>query len=313
MLLELATRNAIATAYQDIEQVQQAYQFNNLQDFLDIYYTGASVLCCEQDFYDLTYAYLQKARLQNILHTEIMFDPQTHMERGVPFATIITGIHQACEDAWTTLCISSCLILSFLRHLDEQSAFETLQAAVDFRPWITAVGLDSSELGNPPEKFSRVFQEATKQGYRKLAHAGEEGPPAYIWQALQVLQVDRIDHGNRALEDPALVSSLRDSQRPLTLCPLSNIQLKNVAHLEQHPLRSMLDQGLMVTINSDDPAYFGGYLNDNFLAVATALQLDKEQLLVLAGNSFTASFLEPQKTTQYLAQLQHYAEQAIRT
>ena len=307
MLLDLAQRNSVHTEYRNTEQLQQAYRFGNLQDFLDIYYTGTGVLCCEQDFYELTRAYLQKARQQNILHTEIMFDPQTHCARGLAFSTVISGIHRACEEARGKFGISSHLILCFLRHLDEQSAFATLEAAADYRPWITAIGLDSSEQGNPPEKFRSVFAEATKQGYHKVAHAGEEGPAAYIWQALQLLQVDRIDHGNRALDDPKLITTLRDRQIPLTLCPLSNLQLKNIAHLHQHPLRSMLEQGLLVTVNSDDPAYFGGYLSRNLLAVATAQQLDREQILTLAKNSFTASFLDEPTKKRYLDHLQQYA------
>lgn len=308
MLLDLAQRNCVQTKYRNIEQLQQAYCFGNLQDFLDIYYTGTRVLCHEQDFYELTRAYLRNARQQNILHTEIMFDPQAHCCRGIAFSTVINGIHRACEEARRESGISSHLILCFLRHLDERSALATLEAAADYQSWIVAVGLDSSELGNPPEKFRRVFQKAAKLGFRKVAHAGEEGPVDYIWQALQVLQVDRIDHGNRALDDPELVAVLRDRQIPLTLCPLSNLQLKNVAHLQQHPLRSMLDLGLLVTVNSDDPAYFAGYLNHNLLAVVTALRLDREQILALARNSFTASFLDETTKNRYLDRVQRYAD-----
>jgi len=311
MLFELARCNVIETSCKNIEQLQQAYRFDKLQDFLDLYYTGTRVLCCEQDFYKLTRAYLQQACKQHILHTEIMFDPQAHTARGVPFSSVIRGIHQACEEARTSLGISSRLIMCFLRHLSEQSAFDTLQAASDYRNWITAVGLDSSEQGNPPEKFRAVFAEAAKQGYRKVAHAGEEGPAEYVWQALQVLQVDRIDHGNRALDDPELIAVLHDRQIPLTLCPLSNLQLKNVTNLQHHPLRSMLNQGLVVTVNSDDPAYFGGYLNQNLLAIATAQQLDRMQLLTLAKNSFSASFLDEPEKTRYLDLLQQYADKTI--
>jgi len=313
MLLQLAQRNAIELPYQTIEEVQQAYHFGQLQDFLDLYYTGTSVLCCEQDFYELTKAYLQKAHAQHILHTEIMFDPQAHLDRGLPFSVIIEGIHRACEEARSQWDLSSCLIMCFLRHLDEQSALQTLQAASDYRNWITAVGLDSSELGHPPEKFRHVFSQATEQGYRKVAHAGEEGPADYVWQALQILQVDRIDHGNRALDDARLITTLCERQIALTLCPLSNLQLKNISDLAHHPLHKMLGQGLLVTVNSDDPAYFGGYLNENLLAIATAQQLGPEQLLTLMRNSFTASFLDEKVKIRYLDRLQHYARQTAAT
>lgn len=301
LMFEIAARNNQELKYKSVDDLKAAYQFNNLQEFLDIYYSGANVLIYEQDFYDLPWAYLKRIHDQNVLHTEIFFDPQTHTSRGIAFETVITGIYRALEEGRTKLKISSRLILSFLRHLSEESAFETLEKALPFKEWIAAVGLDSSEKGNPPEKFERVFQKAREYGFLTVAHAGEEGPPEYVWGALNLLHVSRIDHGNRSLEDPKLVDELVRRQVPLTVCPLSNLKLKVVSDMTQHPLKTMLDKGLMATVNSDDPAYFGGYVNENYLAVAQALNLSKKELCQLAKNSFNASFL-PEKEKAAMAQ-----------
>lgn len=291
LMFEIARRNNLRIKYDSIEDLKLAYNFNNLQEFLDIYYSGADVLLEEQDFYDLTWAYLQKIHSQNVLHTEIFFDPQTHSLRGVPFSKVITGIHRALDDGQTKLGISSRLILSILRHLSEESAYQTIDDALNYKSWITAIGLDSSEKGHPPSKFRRVFEKALEEGFLTVAHAGEEGPPEYVWEALNLLQVSRIDHGNRSLEDQVLVAELALRKIPLTVCPLSNLKLKVVKDMTRHPITEMLDKGLMATVNSDDPAYFGGYVNENYLAVASALNLSKEQIVQLALNSFTASFL----------------------
>ncbi|MBL7968267.1 MAG: adenosine deaminase [Prolixibacteraceae bacterium] len=291
LMFKIAARNNRKLKFNSVDELKAAYQFNNLQEFLDIYYSGANVLIEEQDFYDLTWAYLQRIHVQNVLHTEIFFDPQTHTSRGIAFETVITGIYRALEDGRTKLNISYRLILSFLRHLSEDSAFETLEKALPFKDWITAVGLDSSEKGNHPEKFERVFRKAREHGFLTVAHAGEEGPPEYVWGALELLNVSRIDHGNRSLEDPELVEELVRRQIPLTVCPLSNLKLKVVSDMSQHPLKVMLEKGMMATVNSDDPAYFGGYVNENYEAVAWALNLSKKELGQLAKNSFIASFL----------------------
>lgn len=291
LMFEIARRNNLRLKYDSVEDLKLAYNFNNLQEFLDIYYSGADVLLEEQDFYDLTWAYLQKIHSQNVLHTEIFFDPQTHSSRGVPFSKVITGIHRALDDGQTKLGISSKLILSILRHLSEESAIQTLEESLEYKSWITAIGLDSSERGHPPSKFQRVFEKALEEGFLTVAHAGEEGPPEYVWEALKLLQVSRIDHGNRSLEDSALVAELALLKVSLTVCPLSNLKLKVVKDMTKHPLTEMLDKGLLATVNSDDPAYFGGYVNENYLAVANALNLSKKQIVHLAKNSFTASFL----------------------
>lgn len=306
LMFEIANRNQIKLKYATVEELKSAYNFNNLQEFLDIYYSGANVLIQEQDFYDLTWAYLQKVHAQNVLHTEIFFDPQTHTSRGVPFETVISGIHKALEDGHKRLGISYRLIMSFLRHLSEESAFQTLNEALPYRNWIAGVGLDSSEVGHPPHKFERVFEAARNEGFRIVAHAGEEGPPEYVWEALQILKVDRIDHGNRSLEDEKLVAELASRKMPLTVCPLSNLKLKVVKDVSKHPLRLMLEKGLMATINSDDPAYFGGYMNENFLAVAEALNLTTEQIATLAKNAFTSSFLEEKSKTGMLKKVDDY-------
>ena len=294
LMFQIALRNDRTLKYKSVQELKAAYRFNNLQDFLKIYYSGADVLIEEQDFYDLTWAYLQKAHSQQVLHTEISFDPQTHTQRGVPFSKAATGIHRALEDGRKNLGISSRLIVSFLRHLSEQAAFETLNDALPFRDWISAFGLDSSEKGHPPSKFMRVFEKVRSEGFLVVAHAGEEGPPEYVWEALELLQASRIDHGNRSLEDSILVDELVRRQIPLTVCPLSNYKLKVVRNMNHHPLAEMLDKGLMVTVNSDDPAYFGGYINENYLAAARSLNLTQEHIAQLAKNSFQASFLNAQ-------------------
>jgi len=306
LMFEIARRNNLQLKYDSIEDLKLAYNFNNLQEFLDIYYSGADVLLEEQDFYDLTWAYLQKIHSQNVLHTEIFFDPQTHSSRGVPFSKVITGIHRALDDGKTKLGISSKLILSILRHLSEDSAFQAIDDALEYKSWITAIGLDSSEKGHPPSKFRRVFEKVLEEGFLTVAHAGEEGPPEYVWEALNLLRVSRIDHGNRSLEDQVLVAELAMRKIPLTVCPLSNLKLKVVKDMTKHPLAEMLDKGLMATVNSDDPAYFGGYVNENYLAVAYALNLSKEQIVQLAMNSFTASFLDETEKLLMIEKVQHF-------
>lgn len=296
LMFELAERNGLALRFESVEQVRKAYQFSDLQSFLDIYYEGAGVLLKEQDFYDMTWAYLARAHAQNVRHAEIFFDPQTHTERGVAFTVVIDGIHQALVDAERELGLTSRLIMCFLRHLSAEAAMQTLDQALPFRDRIIAVGLDSSEVGHPPEKFTGVFDRARAAGFLTVAHAGEEGPPEYIWQALNLLKVSRIDHGVRCVEDPKLVQRLVAEQVPLTVCPLSNVKLRVFDAIEQHNLKKLLDLGLCATVNSDDPAYFGGYVGENFLAVNEALGLQRDDLYQLAKNSFLASFLdEPQK------------------
>lgn len=313
LMFEMASRHNISLKYRSVQELKEAYQFNNLQEFLDIYYSGADVLREEQDFYDLTWAYLQRIYTCNVIHTEISFDPQTHTQRGISFETVISGIHRALKDGRERLGISSKLIMSFLRHLSEEEAFQTLQEALAYKKWITAVGLDSSEKGHPPVKFQRVFEKAREEGFQIVAHAGEEGPPEYVWQALDLLKVSRIDHGNRSLEDPSLVEELVRRKIPLTVCPLSNYRLKVVDDLHLHPLSEMLEKGLIATVNSDDPAYFGGYINDNYLAIAHALNLSKEQVVQLVKNSFTASFLSEEEKQHCIAKVDRYVQQAVRT
>lgn len=291
LMFEIAKRNGIEIPYASVEDVKKAYSFHNLQSFLDIYYAGANVLREEVDFYDLTMAYLKKVASENVVHVEIFFDPQTHTDRGIPFEKVISGIHRALVDGEKRYGISFRLILSFLRHLSEEAAFETLEAAMPFSDWIDGVGLDSSELGNPPSKFERVFAKARAAGFLPVAHAGEEGPAEYIHEALDLLKVVRIDHGNRCLDDPKLVDRLVAEQVPLTVCPLSNTALQVVDNLKQHPLKKLLDAGLPVTVNSDDPAYFGGYMIANYLEIAEALDLSKSDIVTLAKNSFKGSWL----------------------
>ncbi len=306
LMFEIARRNTIELPCASVEGLRAAYHFRNLQDFLDIYYRGVEVLVTEQDFYDLTWAYLEKAREQNVLHTEIFFDPQAHTGRGVPFARVIDGLHRALLDGRDKLGISSKIIMCLLRHLDQDDAMETLDQALAYKDRIVAVGLDSSETGHPPSKFKEVFDRAREEGFLAVAHAGEEGPAAYVWEAVDVLHVARIDHGNRSLDDDALVRHLAQTQMPLTVCPLSNVKLRVVKDLKSHPLREMLEKNLLVTVNSDDPAYFGGYLNENYQAVQQALGLTKGQLYGLARNSFRASFLGPPEKEALIARLDHY-------
>lgn len=306
LLFALAERNSIQLKYESIDQLKSAYQFDCLQDFLDIYYQGASVLIAEQDFYDLTYSYLTKCAAQNMRHAEIMFDPQTHTERGISFETVIKGISSACSDAKEKLNVSSLLIMSYLRHLSEEDAFKTLEESLPFKHLIMAVGLDSSEKGNPPSKFERVFEASVKEGYIPLAHAGEEGGPDYIWEALDLLKIKRIDHGNNCLQDKLLVQEIINRNMALTVCPLSNTALQVVDNLKNHPLKKMMELGLKVTINSDDPAYFGGQLNQNFIEVQAALNLTKEDLYQLAKNSFQYSLLKDDEKQIHLNELENY-------
>jgi len=300
MMFELATRNAVELPYPDVQSISNAYNFNCLQDFLDLYYQGMSVLQTEQDFHDLTWAYLQRCHRQNVVHCEIFFDPQGHTERGIEFEVFMNGIRSALAKAQTELNISSKLIMCFLRHLDEASAFETLQAAEPYLDSIAAVGLDSSELGRPPNLFQRVFADAAKRGLKRVAHAGEEGPPEYIYEALDGLGVDRIDHGNRSLEDESLVQRLVAENMPLTVCPLSNLRLAVVDDLSKHPIRKMLALGLNACVNSDDPAYFGGYMNENFDALIDAMGLTVDEIFQLTINGFESSFLTPAEKQVHL-------------
>jgi len=306
LMFEIAKRNQLNIPYHSVEEIEKAYQFNCLQDFLDIYYQGAGVLIHAIDFYDLTYSYLEKCAAQNILHTEIMFDPQTHTERGISFETIINGISAACEDAKNDFGLSSLLIMSYLRHLSEESAFKTLEQSIPFKDKITAVGLDSSEKGNPPSKFKNVFEASVKAGYIPLAHAGEEGDADYVWEALDILKIKRIDHGNNALQDPKLIQEIIRRDIALTVCPLSNTALQVVKDLKDHPLKKMMELGLKVTINSDDPAYFGGQVNQNYIAVQKALNLSKQDLYELAKNSFQYALIDHDLKSKYLQELEDY-------
>ncbi|MCA6363115.1 MAG: adenosine deaminase [Bacteroidetes bacterium] len=307
LMFAIAQRNGISLKYKSAEEVKEAYKFSNLQDFLDIYYAGAGVLLHEQDFYDLTRAYLLKCKEQNVVHTEIFFDPQTHTDRGVAFDTVINGIWRALREAEAEWGITSLLIMSYLRHLSEESAFETLQHGIRHKDKIVAVGLDSSEKGNPPSKFERVFAASREAGFLTVAHAGEEGPAEYIHEALNLLHVSRIDHGNRCLDDEQLVQRLVQLKMPLTLCPLSNVALRVIQRMEEHPVKRMLALGLHATIHSDDPAYFGGYMNENYLETARALNLTKEDVLQLVINSFEAGFdSEAQKAKNSAAARAYY-------
>ena len=305
MMFSLAQRNGVSLVFESVEAIRAAYDFSNLQDFLDIYYQGMAVLQAEQDFFDLTTAYLDRASTDGVRHVEIFFDPQGHTARGVPMANVVGGIARALTEA-EERGITSQLIMCFLRHLPEADAEATLDAALPFLSLIHGVGLDSSEVGHPPEKFARVFARARSLGLKIVAHAGEEGPPDYVWQALDVLQVDRIDHGNRALEDAALVQRIVSDGLTLTVCPLSNLKLCVVDDLAQHPLRRMLAAGLRATVNRDDPAYFGGYVNANFVAVADALNLTRDEIITLARNSFTGSFLPPAEQAVHLAAIDSF-------
>lgn len=301
LMFSLAERNKIDLKYRSIEEVRAAYDFSDLQSFLDIYYEGAKVLVKEQDFYDMTMAYLTKVNSENVRHVEIFFDPQTHLERGIPFDVFFNGIEKALIDGKKKFNISYEVIMCFLRHLSENDAFTTLKLSLPFADKIIAVGLDSSELGHPPSKFAKVFAEARKQGFKTVAHAGEEGPPEYIYEALDILEVSRIDHGVRCLEDKGLVKRLAKERMPLTVCPLSNIKLRVFNEMKDHNLLKLLESGLMVTINSDDPAYFGGYMFENYYQTAKALNLNTQQIGQLAKNSFLASFLPPEIKDEYCA------------
>ena len=300
LMFELARRNGITLPYPDVEAVRRAYVFDDLQSFLDIYYAGCQVLQTERDFHDLTAAYLGRAAEQGVRHAEIFFDPQTHTARGIEFSTVVHGLTAALEEAERSVGITSRLILCFLRDQSAESAMATLEAALDHRDSIVAVGLDSAEVGNPPEKFRAVFDRARAKGFLTVAHAGEEGPPDYIRQALDLLGVARVDHGVRCAEDDALVVRLVAEQIPLTVCPLSNVKLRVFPTLEQHNLADLLRRGLRVTVNSDDPAYFGGYVGDNYVATASALTLTRDEVLELARNSFLASFLDADEQQRHL-------------
>ncbi|WGU40994.1 adenosine deaminase [Phenylobacterium sp. NIBR 498073] len=305
-MFEFARRNGVKLPFASVEEVRAAYAFSNLQDFLDIYYQGAQVLLTTADFHDLAMAYFRRVAADGARHAEIFFDPQTHTDRGVPFAVVIEGLLSGMDEAERTLGVTSKLILCFLRHLSEEAAFVTLEQA---KPWldrIAGVGLDSSEVGHPPAKFAKVFAAARKLGLKVVAHAGEEGPPDYVYEALDLLEVDRIDHGNRALEDDALTERLVREGMTLTVCPLSNLKLCVVGDLTAHPLKRMLDLGLRATVNSDDPAYFGGYLGQNWIETAEALDLSRDELIVLAKNSFTGSFLAPDEIARHLADIDAY-------
>jgi adenosine deaminase len=307
LMFALARRNRVEIPFRSVEEVRAAYAFSRLQDFLDIYYRGAAVLLTEEDFYDLTMAYLKRVAADGARHVEVFFDPQTHTDRGVPFAAVADGMLRALADGERGLGVSGKLILCFLRHLDEGAAFDTLRAAEPWLDRIEGVGLDSSEVGHPPAKFARVFRAARERGLKLVAHAGEEGPAPYVWEALDVLGVDRIDHGNRSLDDDALVARLAREGMTLTVCPLSNLKLCVVHDMQAHPLKRMLDLGLRATINSDDPAYFGGYLNDNWRAIAAALSLSRAELVTLAKNSFSGSFLPEAEKARHIAAVDAYA------
>jgi adenosine deaminase len=307
LMVALAKRNRIAIPFASVEEVRAAYSFTRLQDFLDIYYAGADVLRTEEDFHDLALAYFDRAAADGVVHAEIFFDPQTHTARDVPFDVVMRGLLAGMNEAETKHGLSAKLILCFLRHLDEEAAFATLHAAEPWLDRLTGVGLDSSEVGNPPERFARVFAAAGERGLKRVAHAGEEGPPDYVTQALDLLKIDRLDHGNRAMEDPALVERLAREQMTLTVCPLSNLKLCVVPDMADHPIDRMLAAGLRATINSDDPAYFGGYVADNYRAAAAGRALGREQLVTLARNSFLGSFLDESSIVDHLARLDAYA------
>lgn len=300
LIFALAKRNGVAIPYANVEELRKAYAFSNLQSFLDIYYAGASVLLEEQDFFDMAWAYLQRAAADNVVHAEIFFDPQTHTARGVGMQTVINGLHRACERAGRELGVNASLILCFLRHLSEREAFETLEQALPLRDKFIGVGLDSSEVGHPPEKFAKVFARCRELGLHLVAHAGEEGPPAYVWTALDLLKVERIDHGVQSIKDPALMRRLAQDRIPLTVCPLSNLKLCVFPQLADHNLGKLLDAGLVATVNSDDPAYFGGYINDNFVQTFAATGLTAQQAYQLAHNSFEGSFIDGGLKRKYI-------------
>ena len=304
MMFSLAQRNGVELPYNNVNEIREAYRFDCLQDFLDLYYQGMSVLQTQQDFYDLTWAYLQRCARDHVVHTEIFFDPQGHTGRGLEFETVFEGIWSALRDGEHELGISSRVIMCFLRHLDQDDAFATLEQAGPSLDRIEGVGLDSSEVGHPPSKFFAVFDQAGQMGLKRVAHAGEEGPPEYVYEAIDGLRVDRIDHGNRSLEDERLVQRLVELKLPLTVCPQSNLRLAVVADMSEHPIRRMLASGLMVTVNSDDPAYFGGYMNDNFNALVDAVDLSAEEIIKLVRNSFKSSFLDKDAQQKHLDAVQ---------
>lgn len=309
LMFEIAKRNNIKIPFDSVEDIKAAYEFDCLQDFLDIYYQGANVLIKEQDFFDLTYSYLEKCANQNVRHTEIMFDPQTHTDRGISFETVISGIARAMKTAKEKLNISSLLIMSYLRHLSEEEAFKTLEASLPFKNLITAVGLDSSEKGNPPSKFKNVFKASVAEGYIPLAHAGEEGNADYVWEAIDILGIKRIDHGNNSLQDEKLVHEIIKRDIALTVCPLSNTALQVIDDLKNHPLKKMMNLGLKTTVNSDDPAYFGGQINKNFVEIQKALDLSKHDIYELCKNSFQYSLLDETSKEKHLSELEIYYSQ----
>lgn len=312
LMFELSKKNNVQIPFKSVEDIQAAYQFTNLQSFLDIYFQGTNVLLKTQDFYDLTWAYLEKAKKDNVTHCEIFFDPQTHTNRNIPFEVVIEGIHQALEDAKEKLNISSHLILSFLRDLTEESAFETLNQAMPYKDWIIGVGLDSAEVGHPPSKFKRVYEKAISEGFIPVAHAGEEGPAEYIWEAIKDLHVKRIDHGIRSIEDPKLIDYLKETQIPLTVCPLSNVKLRTFDTITDHNIVTLMRQGLLVMINSDDPSYFGGYVNDNYIAVADAFNLNASDIVQLAKNSFKASFIDDKAKNAAFTQIDSITDEFLK-
>ena len=302
-MFKLAKRNNISIPFKNIEEVKSAYNFHNLDSFLNIYYQGSKVLINEEDFFDLTWAYLLKCKKDNVVHTEIFFDPQTHTDRGIDFDVVINGIYKALSKAKNELNITSKIIMCFLRHLDEESGFKVLSKAIKHKDKIIGVGLDSSELGNPPKKFEKLFKKAIEEGFLTVAHAGEEGPPEYIWEAIDLLKIKRIDHGVQCLKDEKLVKKLRESQIPLTVCPLSNIKLCVFDKLEEHNLKKIINEDLMATVNSDDPAYFGGYLNENLIQTQSALNLSRQEVKTLIINSFKSSFLNENEKKNWISKV----------
>ena len=303
MMFSFAKKNNIQIPYKNIEDVKKAYNFSNLQTFLDIYYAGANVLITKEDFYDLTWAYILKCVENNIIHTEIFFDPQTHTQRGIAFKTVITGIKEALDDAKEKYGITSAIIMCFLRHLSQEEAFKTLEEALEFKDYIIGIGLDSSEIGNPPSKFEDVFKKAKEEGFKLVAHAGEEADVSYIFEALDLLDIQRIDHGVQSINSPKLMKRLKEKQIPLTVCPNSNIELKVFKTYKEHNIKKLLDYGLNVTINSDDPAYFKGYLNQNFINLYENLDLSQEDIVKLVKNSFNSSFISDELKEQYLKEI----------
>lgn len=308
LMFKFAKRNNIKLQYNSVSEITNAYNFRDLQSFLDIYYSGTKVLLEEDDFYDLTWSYVEKLKDQNVLHVEISFDPQAHILRGIPFKKVIKGISRALDDAKEKYNLSSKLIMCFLRHLSCESAMETLEQALDYKESIIAVGLDSAELGNPPRKFEKVFSKAREYGFLTVAHAGEEGPPEYIWEALKFLDVKRVDHGVKALEDKVLVKELVKSKVPLTVCPYSNVKLKVFNSLKEHNLKKLMDEGLMITINSDDPAYFNGHLIDNLIGIQSAFEFSFQDIYNLSKNSFISSFLSKKDKEKFVNSLDNFVK-----